>query len=201
MNTLGFFSEPSYITIGDPYASTEGNTARLRSVRCSGRWHCVGSPPLNCAAAARRQGGRGQDRAAVPVLRQAVRRRPAEEGPGPPARFAARPALACRSSAETPAAWAQVAKDVYFDDFKRLYEVRARSPQTAAAPPRLGLTVRALRRARSTSTPGRSRRSRRWPTTQARSAATGSRTARPRRSAPPPRDARTPPSPGWRAPA
>ena len=35
MNTLGFFSEPSYITIGDPYASTEGNTARLRSVRCS----------------------------------------------------------------------------------------------------------------------------------------------------------------------
>ena len=35
MNTLGFFSEPSYITIGDPYASTEGNAAR--SVRCSGR--------------------------------------------------------------------------------------------------------------------------------------------------------------------
>ena len=28
-----------------------------------------------------------------------------------------------------------MAKDVYFDDFKRLYEVRARSPQTAAAAP------------------------------------------------------------------
>ncbi len=39
MNTLGFFSEPSYITIGDPYASTEGNAAR--SVRCSGR--CSGT--------------------------------------------------------------------------------------------------------------------------------------------------------------
>ena len=36
MNTLGFFSEPSYITIGDPYASTEGARPSLQRLRCSG---------------------------------------------------------------------------------------------------------------------------------------------------------------------
>ena len=61
MNTLGFFSEPSYITIGDPYASTEGkrSAARLRSVRCSGRWHCVGRALLSTVLL--RRAGKGAE--------------------------------------------------------------------------------------------------------------------------------------------
>ena len=191
MNTLGFFSEPSYITIGDPYASTEG--ARLHSSSGSAAPGTVSGVLLSTVLL--RRAGKGAEGKTARLSRYYGK----QFGVAPPKKGQVRPPaappdqLVLRSSAETPAAWAQVAKDVYFDDFKRLYEVRARSPQTAAAPPRLGLTVRALHRARSTSTPGRSRLSRRSPTTQARSAATGSRTARPRRSALPPR--LTPPKP------
>eukprot|EP01045_Picozoa_sp_COSAG04_P009491 COSAG04_NODE_551_length_12696_cov_13.088989_2_plen_281_part_00 len=102
--------------------------------------------------------------------------------------------LSCRSSAETPAAWARRwPRTCTLTTSSGCTRCGPAAPQTAAAPPCLGLTVRALHRARSTSTPGRSRLSRRSPTTQARSAATGSRTARPRRSALPPR--LTPPKP------
>jgi hypothetical protein len=47
MNSLGFFSEPSYISIGDPYASSEGAAVpfvieaaavqRTRHAACHGR--------------------------------------------------------------------------------------------------------------------------------------------------------------------
>ena len=93
MNSLGYFSEPTYITIGDPYASTEGASPLARHADPIGcragaalgtlRFQPPALPQLTrgLALGTRRQ-IRRQDREAVALLRQAVRLRPAEEGPG-----------------------------------------------------------------------------------------------------------------------
>ena len=94
-----------------------------------------------------------------------------------------------------------MAKDVYFDDFKRLYEVRARSTparRSAAAP---GPDRAGAAQGEKYVSPGKVETESQVANNAGKIGGDWKPNSPPKKKCAPPRDARTPPLPGWGAPA